>query len=173
MLGGMDVAVAAGMCLTRLRLKTGLDPALPTKYIVFGGLRDVDPLERELLDRSECQYLTVEDIRAASGRDRRAGPPARPADGCDLRPRGHGRPRSGRGPRPSPDGAGRADERRAGQGDPADLRATPKPRPSASPRSPSATGTRTAVAPGRLPSDRSLGRRHAVLVVAGRRVEEI
>ena len=66
MLGGMDVAVAAGMCLTRLRLKTGLDPALPTKYIVFGGLRDVDPLERELLDRSECGYLSVEDIRANS-----------------------------------------------------------------------------------------------------------
>jgi len=67
MLGGMDVAVAAGMCLTRLRLKAGLDPALPTKYIVLGGLRDVDPLERELLDRSECQYLSVADIRTAAG----------------------------------------------------------------------------------------------------------
>jgi Arginase family len=67
MLGGMDVAVAAGMCLTRHRLKTGLDPALPTRYIVFGGLRDVDPLEQELLDRSDCEYLTVEDIRGASG----------------------------------------------------------------------------------------------------------
>jgi hypothetical protein len=67
MLGGMDVAVAAGMCLTRLRLKTGLDPALPTKYIIFGGLRDVDPLERELLDRSECQYLSVEDIQSRPG----------------------------------------------------------------------------------------------------------
>jgi hypothetical protein len=67
MLGGMDVAVAAGMCLTRLRLKTGLDPALPTRYVVFGGLRDVDPLERELLDRSECQYLSVEDIRSRPG----------------------------------------------------------------------------------------------------------
>ena len=67
MLGGMDVAVAAGMCLSRLRLKTGLDPTLPTKYIVFGGLRDIDPLERELLDRSECSYLSVEDIRACSG----------------------------------------------------------------------------------------------------------
>jgi arginase len=65
MLGGMDVAVAAGMCLTRLRLKTGLDPALPTRYIVFGGLRDVDPLEQELLDRSDCEYLSVDDIRAA------------------------------------------------------------------------------------------------------------
>jgi len=66
MLGGMDVAAASGLCLTRLRLKTGLDPALPTSYIVFGGLRDVDPLERELLDRSEAEYLTVEDIRSLS-----------------------------------------------------------------------------------------------------------
>ena len=66
MLGGMDVAVAAGLCLSRLRLKTGLDPALPTRYIVFGGLRDVDPLEQELLDRSDCEFLSVEDIRAAS-----------------------------------------------------------------------------------------------------------
>ncbi len=66
MLGGMDVAVAAGLCLSRLRLKTGLDPALPTRYIVFGGLRDVDPLEQELLDRSNCAYLSVEDIRSLS-----------------------------------------------------------------------------------------------------------
>jgi arginase len=66
MLGGMDVAAAAGMCLTRLRLKTGLDPALPTRYIVFGGLRDVDPHEQELLDRSDCEYLSVEEIRAAA-----------------------------------------------------------------------------------------------------------
>jgi arginase len=66
MLGGMDVAVASGMCLTRLRLKVGLDPALPTKYIVFGGLRDVDPLEQELLDRSDCASLSVEDIRGGS-----------------------------------------------------------------------------------------------------------
>jgi arginase family enzyme len=66
MLGGMDVAVAAGMCLDRLRLKIGLDPALPTKYIVFGGLRDVDPLEQELLDRSDAGFLTTEDLRRLS-----------------------------------------------------------------------------------------------------------
>ena len=66
MLGGMDVAVAAGMCLDRLRLKTGLDPALPTKYIVLGGLRDVDPLEQELLDRSDVQFLSTDDLRRAS-----------------------------------------------------------------------------------------------------------
>jgi len=66
MLGGMPVAVAAGMCLTRLRLKTGLDPALPTKYIVMTALRDVDPLEQELLDRSQCEMLSVDDIRTLS-----------------------------------------------------------------------------------------------------------
>jgi arginase len=67
MLGGMDVAIAAGMCLTRHRLLTGLDPALPTKYIVMGGIRDVDPLEQDLLDRSDCETITVEDIRRLSG----------------------------------------------------------------------------------------------------------
>ncbi len=66
MLGGMDVAVAAGMCLDRLRLKIGLDPALPTKYIVLGGLRDVDPLEQELLDRSDVEFLATEDLRRLS-----------------------------------------------------------------------------------------------------------
>jgi arginase len=66
MLGGMPVAIAAGMCLTRLRLKSGLDPALPTKYIVMAGLRDVDPLEQELLDRSDCEYISVDDIRNLS-----------------------------------------------------------------------------------------------------------
>ncbi len=63
MLGGMPAAIAAGLCLTRHRLVTGLDPALPTKYIVMAGLRDVDPLEQELLDRSDCEMITVDDIR--------------------------------------------------------------------------------------------------------------
>ena len=66
MLGGMDVAVAAGMCLDRLRLKIGLDPALPARYVVLGGLRDVDPLEQELLDRSDAEFLTTEDLRRSS-----------------------------------------------------------------------------------------------------------
>jgi hypothetical protein len=66
MLGGMPVAIAAGMCLTRLRLKAGLDPALPTKYIVMAGLRDVDPLEQELLDRSQSEMISVDDIKNLS-----------------------------------------------------------------------------------------------------------
>lgn len=66
MLGGMPVAIAAGMCLTRMRLKTGLEPAVPTRHIVEICVRDTDPLEQELLDRSEIQQLSLEDIRTRS-----------------------------------------------------------------------------------------------------------
>jgi arginase len=66
MLGGMPVAISAGMALTNLRLKSGLDPALPTKYIVMAAVRDTDPLEQELIDRSDIEMITVEDIRTLS-----------------------------------------------------------------------------------------------------------
>ncbi|MFC1564975.1 arginase family protein [candidate division KSB1 bacterium] len=66
MLGGMPVAVSAGMCLERLRLRSDLDPALPTKYIVMAGIRDTDPLEQELIDRSDIEMITTQDIRDLS-----------------------------------------------------------------------------------------------------------
>ena len=66
MLGGMPVAISAGLCLTRLRLKSGLDPALPERHIVLAGARDLDPLEQDLLDRSAVERLSVEDIKTRS-----------------------------------------------------------------------------------------------------------
>ena len=66
MLGGMPVAVSAGLCLTRLRLQSGLDPALPFSYIVMAGLRDVDPLEQELLDRYRIETIATADLRQPS-----------------------------------------------------------------------------------------------------------
>jgi len=66
MLGGMPVAISAGLGLERLRLKSGLDPALPLPYIVLAAVRDTDPLEQELLDRSQVEQLSVEDIRTRS-----------------------------------------------------------------------------------------------------------
>ena len=66
MLGGMPVAIAAGQCLTRMRLKTGLEPAVPTRHIVEVCVRDTDPLEQELLDRSDIQQLTLDDVRTRS-----------------------------------------------------------------------------------------------------------
>ena len=66
MLGGMPVAIAAGQCLSRMRLKAGLEPAIPTRHIVEMCVRDTDPLEQELLDRSDIQQLTLEDVRTRS-----------------------------------------------------------------------------------------------------------
>ncbi len=66
MLGGMPVAVSAGLGLSRLRLKSGLDPALPMSYIVLAGVRDTDPLEQDLLDRSQVEQISVADIRTRS-----------------------------------------------------------------------------------------------------------
>jgi arginase len=66
MLGGMPLAIAAGMCLTRLRLQSGLDPAIPTRYIVLAGVLDTDPLEQELLDRSDIEMISARDIKEMS-----------------------------------------------------------------------------------------------------------
>jgi arginase len=66
MLGGMPVAIASGFCLTRMRLKTGLEPAIPGRHIVEICVRDTDPLEQDLLDRSEIQQLSLEDVRTRS-----------------------------------------------------------------------------------------------------------
>jgi arginase len=63
-LGGMPVAVATGRALQRLRLDAHLDPPLSDRYIVMGGVRLVDPLEQQLLDQSQIEQLSVDDLRA-------------------------------------------------------------------------------------------------------------
>ena len=65
-LGGMPVAVATGRALTRLRMDAKLDPPLADELIVMGGVRLTDPLEQELLDASQIQHVSVEDLRRAS-----------------------------------------------------------------------------------------------------------
>ncbi len=63
MLGGMPVAISCGLCLERLRKTCGLDPALPTKYVTMVAVRDTDPLEQELIDRSQVERLSVDDVK--------------------------------------------------------------------------------------------------------------
>lgn len=63
MLGGMPVATAAGLGLHNLRRTSGLDPALPSHHIVMGGLRDLDPLERELIEGSQIRQISTDDLR--------------------------------------------------------------------------------------------------------------
>jgi arginase len=62
-LGGMPVAVATGRALQVMRLDAKLDPPLPDRHIVMGGVRLTDPLEQHLLDTSQIEVLTVDDLR--------------------------------------------------------------------------------------------------------------
>jgi arginase len=62
-LGGMPVAVATGRALQRMRIDAHLDPPLEDRFIVMGGVRLVDPLEQELLNKSQIQQVSVDDLR--------------------------------------------------------------------------------------------------------------
>jgi arginase len=62
-LGGMPVAVATGRALQVMRLDAKLDPPLPDKHVVMGGVRLTDPLEQHLLDTSQIEQLSVDDLQ--------------------------------------------------------------------------------------------------------------
>lgn len=66
MLGGMPVAVAAGHALHNLRNTTGLTEPLPMSHIMWGGVRDLDPLEADRFREYEVRQVSVQDIRDIS-----------------------------------------------------------------------------------------------------------
>ncbi len=66
MLGGMPVAVAAGHALHNLRKTTGLDEPLAMSHIMWGGVRDLDPLEADRFREYEVRQVSVQDIRDIS-----------------------------------------------------------------------------------------------------------
>lgn len=66
MLGGMPVAVAAGHALHNIRKTSGLNEPLPMEHIVWGGVRDLDPLEALRFREYEVQQFSVEDVRSLS-----------------------------------------------------------------------------------------------------------
>ena len=66
MLGGMPVAVAAGHALHNLRQTTGLAEPLPMSDIMWGGVRDLDPLEADRFREYEVRQVSVQDIRDIS-----------------------------------------------------------------------------------------------------------
>lgn len=63
MLGGMPVAIAAGHALHNLRKTTGLIEPLPMNHIMWGGVRDLDPLEADRFREHEVRQVSVQDIR--------------------------------------------------------------------------------------------------------------
>lgn len=70
MLGGMPVAVAAGLALHNLREESGLEVPIPTENIVLGAVRDLDPLEQRLVEQHRLARLSVDDIRSLAPRVR-------------------------------------------------------------------------------------------------------
>ena len=66
MLGGMPVAIAAGHALHNLRQTTGLAEPLPMSDIMWGGVRDLDPLEADRFREYEVRQVSVQDIRDIS-----------------------------------------------------------------------------------------------------------
>jgi arginase len=71
MLGGMPVAVAAGHALHNLRKTTGLAEPLPMSHIMWGGVRDLDPLEADRFREYEVRQVSVQDIRDINDNFRR------------------------------------------------------------------------------------------------------
>ena len=82
MLGGMPVAVAAGHALHNLRQTTGLAEPLPMSDIMWGGVRDLDPLEADRFREFEVRQVSVRDIREISDNFRNQF--AALADGVDV-----------------------------------------------------------------------------------------
>ena len=68
MLGGMPVAVSAGLALWRLREWSGLEEPIAAEHIVLGAARDLDPLERDLVEEHELARLSTDDFRQRSTR---------------------------------------------------------------------------------------------------------
>ncbi|MHB1193826.1 MAG: arginase family protein [Longimicrobiales bacterium] len=62
MLGGMPVAVSAGMALHNLRRESGLDPGISTAGIVMAGVRDLDPLEADLVQAAGIRRLSSDEL---------------------------------------------------------------------------------------------------------------
>ncbi len=67
-LGGMPVSVASGQSLFRLRQKTGLNPPISTENIIMMGLRDVDPLEQDLINNSKITTISTKEMLEKSPR---------------------------------------------------------------------------------------------------------
>ncbi len=66
-MGGMNVAVAAGLSNTTLRQQAGLDPPLSTKHIVMAGVQNTNPYEQLSIDNSFIETISVDEMRSLSG----------------------------------------------------------------------------------------------------------
>ncbi len=66
MLGGMPVAVSAGLCYPTWRVAAGLDAPIPTDRIIMVDVRNLDPAERTLIEATDIRIVDVPDRGAGS-----------------------------------------------------------------------------------------------------------
>jgi len=60
MIGGMPVAVSAGLAFPHWRQITGLDAPIPTDRIVMVDVRNLDPKERTLIEATDVTIAAIE-----------------------------------------------------------------------------------------------------------------
>jgi arginase len=70
MLGGMPVAVCAGLTLPQWRINAGINEALPTNRIVMVDVRNLDPAEAQLIAATDVTVVpcATDPLRAAMER---------------------------------------------------------------------------------------------------------
>jgi len=68
MLGGMPVAVASGKALHRLRKQNKVEVPLQAPDIIMAGMRDLDQLEREMLEEDGLEIIREQDLISCSPR---------------------------------------------------------------------------------------------------------
>jgi len=61
-MGGMNVAVAAGLSNSMLRRQAGLDPPLSTKHIVMAGVQNTNPYEELSIDNSFIEKISIDQL---------------------------------------------------------------------------------------------------------------
>ena len=65
-MGGMNLAVAAGLSNTTLRQQAGFDPPLSTRHIVMAGVQNTTPYEQLSIDNSFIETLSIDELRNLS-----------------------------------------------------------------------------------------------------------
>ena len=60
---GMPLAIATGQCYPDLLTQIGNIGPIPEAYTMHVGARDLDPKERELLENSEVQVVTTDELK--------------------------------------------------------------------------------------------------------------
>lgn len=60
---GMPLAIATGQCYADLLAQIGNIGAIPEEQTIHIGARDLDPKERELLENSEVQVVSTEELK--------------------------------------------------------------------------------------------------------------